>query len=864
MGESKRRAAANAAIEAALRQQLVAIADWPESRRGEALQELQKLHQRHPINGNVALELGRALLKCGRVTSAENMLKSVGGDARSAALCLLAEIYRNTRRLKSAINVLREVLSIQPNNLIALGMMVEIMTAQGRRQDALFFAQQAVDLAPDAEAGYFALADIHFRAGDFSSAAAVYRRCLQLGESAERLFLLGDTLRRLSDPSAEPVLRRGLLLDPQHAMSWAALGEIVADPTEARRCYYQALQLRPDWVEVLVNLAVLEAAEQQWQKAERHLLIALNIDPAHAPARYNLALALQNQDKAVEAIQHYREYLQLDPKHFGALLNNARLLRQTHQFDEAITCLRRALALSPEDPSANFFLGAILHQYGWHQDAEPYLRQALRQDADNPTVRHYLTAVLVRQGRQLEAQALAQHTVNLHPSNPEAWSDLATTLILAGKFGEAISSYQRSLNCGAAPWIYSDYLLNLHYSPDVSPDELFNAHQEYGEKWRTVENLHPFTSDTTKPTGRIHLGFVSGDFHQHSTTHFLLPVFENLDRSLFEVSCYSNSPGEDEFTEFYRNHCDHWVRIDMLTDDAALTLIRQHKLDILVDLSGHTGHNRLGLFAQRAAPRQVTWLGYPDTTGLANMDFRLIDAVTDPPGAERFCREQLFRLPRTFLCYRPLSAMPAVVPPPAACRDYVVLGVFSNFNKINIPLVDLWIAVLQQLPHARLMLKAALAVEAAAWHSTMARFEQAGVAERVSMLQQDADYTTHLQRYSEVDIMLDTMPYNGTTTVCEALWMGVPVVTLTGDRHCSRVATSLLLAVGLRECVASSPAEYIVRVRDLAADIQKLASLRLGMRERLERSPLRDEIGFTRAFEACLQSICGVLSAESK
>jgi predicted O-linked N-acetylglucosamine transferase (SPINDLY family) len=321
------------------------------------------------------------------------------------------------------------------------------------------------------------------------------------------------------------------------------------------------------------------------------------------------------------------------------------------------------------------------------------------------------------------------------------------------------------------------------------------------------------------------------------------------------VFCYSAGGRPDAVTARLRDHAEHWHDIAGLDDDAACRLIRGHGLDVLVDLAGHTQGNRLGIFARRAAPVQMTALGYPGTTGLTQIDFRLVDAVTDPAGAEAFATEKLLRLPRLH-CYRPDETAPVVGALPASAAGHVTFGSFNKLGKVSEAAVLLWSAVLKAVPGARLFLKSKALAEEATRRLTAERFAAHGIApERLTLFGWVPEDEGHLATYGRIDIALDTYPYSGTTTTCEALWMGVPVLTLAGATHASRVSASLLTAVGLTDWITGTAEEFVAKAAAIGADVTALATLRAGLRAQIATSPLCDGAGYAAAVEAAYRAV---------
>jgi predicted O-linked N-acetylglucosamine transferase (SPINDLY family) len=355
----------------------------------------------------------------------------------------------------------------------------------------------------------------------------------------------------------------------------------------------------------------------------------------------------------------------------------------------------------------------------------------------------------------------------------------------------------------------------------------------------------------------LRIGYVSPDFRNHSVAYFIEPVIREHSPDNFDVICYSHSFVQDHVTESIKQSAGDWRDITRASDDVAYKLIREDGIDILIDLAGHTGNNRLPLFARKPAPVQISWIGYPATTGLSAIDYKIVDEYTDPSGiTDQFYTERLLRLPDTFLCYLPDASIPAVGSLPALSSGYITFGSFNHFSKISPMVFSMWQDILRKIPTARLVIKTRSLSDPTVRDSVMKTFRNEGIAEeRLELLSWSPSRREHLDLYNRIDIALDTFPYHGTTTTCEALSMGVPVVTLAGDTHCSRVGVSLLSNVGLPELIAYTPESYIEKAVTLANDLEKLQSLRVTLRDKMTLSPLSDAKRFTANLEKCYREI---------
>ena len=578
------------------------------------------------------------------------------------------------------------------------------------------------------------------------------------------------------------------------------------------------------------------------------------------------------------------------PMGAAALLGEGVKHHQAGRLAEAGACYRRVLAAQPDHPDALHLLGVIANQAGRHDLAVELIGQAIKRSGQNPSYFSNLGNALTNQGKLDEAiaacrraigikrefadahsnlgnalqeqgkldEAIAAYrrAVGINPDFAEAHSNLGNTLADQGKFDEAIAAYRRAI--GINPDLadaHSNLLFCLNYHENVTADQLFAEHREWGRRFgRQAPRPTAHTNDR-EAGRRLRIGYVSGDFRYHPVGYFLARVLPAHSRNCVEVFCYSNSAIADAMTDRLRGACDHWSSIVGMSDADAASLIRRDGIDILIDLSGHTANNRLLLFALRPAPVQASWLGYFGTTGLAAMDYVLMDAVSAPPGEERRYCEAVVRLPYGRFCYEAPEMAPAPVDPPSLKRGHVTFGSFNNVAKIGSDAVQLWAKVLHATPRSRLVLKWKSLGEEGSRLRFVDAFTAAGISADRLELRGFSLHREMLAEYGDIDIALDPFPFSGGLTSCEALWMGVPVLTLPGDRPASRQTSGFLRLLGLDDMVATSPADYIERAASLAADSHRLVVLRHSLRSRLAGSPMCDGPLFTAALESAFREM---------
>jgi len=599
---------------------------------------------------------------------------------------------------------------------------------------------------------------------------------------------------------------------------------------------------------------------------------------------FEAAYAHHQAGRIVQAVTIYRRLRMAAPRDYRVLHVGGAALFQLDQPAEAVEWLNLAARQQPRSGATRMCLGLALAKLGRTDRAEEQLREAVRLDPANAEAVGNLGSFLLLSGHTDEALASLRRSVELRPADPHAWSSLGSALLATGRAAEALAAQDRALAadpghakarsaraqalyaCHRLPEAIAEFervvaghpkeyeaqsfrLLLLHYLDDLPRERLAAEHVAYGLTVAPAIRTLPRRTDAR----RLRVAFFSPDFRTHSVAFFLEPLLEQLDPEEFEVVLYHDHFTIDATSERLKARAALWRnfvgRPDALVEAQVLT----DAPDMLIDLAGHTGFNRMPLLARRLAPVQLSYLGYPDTTGLAAMDYRLTDALADPPGeTEPLHTEKLVRFAPTAWCYRPPVQAPEVTVPPVAKPPGrgVTFGSFNNLNKLTPGTLRLWARVLAATPGSRLLIKGFTPEP----ERLLAEARAAGLpTERVVLTPPLAAMADHLGTYHQVDIALDPFPYHGTTTTCEALWMGRPVVTLAGDRHASRVGVSLLTATGQPDCVAATTDDYVRIAAALATNPVALAARCAGLRPALLASPLLDHAGQARRLGAALR-----------
>ena len=627
---------------------------------------------------------------------------------------------------------------------------------------------------------------------------------------------------------------------------------------EAVSCYQKALRINPNLAGVYNNMGAGLQGLGRMEEALSSFEMAVKIRPDYVEAFNNMGNLLQQMGRIDEAVSCYQEVLELKPNLSEAHNNLGNAYLRRGQIAEAISCYQKALELKPDNAQAYCNLGNVYQVQGRIDQAIFCYEKAVKLSPDNPEAYNNMGAALKHCGRLEESVSCHRKALELAPGSAVAHNNLGSAYKHQGRLPEAISCYRKSCHLKRDyAEARSNLIFAMQYDQASGPEEIFHESLAWWKQHGTAnkrEFVHNRQPDSKR---RLRIGYVSPDFREHSVSYFFLPLLTDHDRHEVEVFCYSEVKRADEVTARIKTLSDHWRSTVGLTSDAVARRIYEDGIDILVDLAGHTANNRLLVFAHRPAPVQVTWLGFPGTTGMEVMDYRLTDEITDPSGdADKYHSEALIRLPHGFLCYSPPEVAPEVSDLPSIDKKRSTFGSFNNLPKVNERVVEIWSRILLQVPDSSLLLKSRQLVDEPTRRRYMDLFIKNGVdCERIEMLPATSSISEHLDLYNRVDIGLDPFPYNGTTTTCEALWMGVPVVTLRGDRHSSRVGASILTRVGLRDLIAVNEVEYVSRAAGLASDLDRLKELRAGMRRRMMESPLCNSKSFACSVENAYRGI---------
>jgi predicted O-linked N-acetylglucosamine transferase (SPINDLY family) len=820
------------------------------------------------------------------------------GSSEALALALSKHASGN---LDQAEQLCRQIVHAEPGHAEALHLLGTIL--QGRRQfaEAACFFQQAVQSKPDFAEAYNDLGVTLALSGNLADSVAWFeealRRAPQLTQAqanlAEACYHLGTSCRnqgRLEEAVAH--YQAALRVRPAHAelhndlgvaLALSSRGEEAAvhfqeaqrlkpdypDPpnnlgivlakqgksAEAIACFESALRLKPDYAEAHYNLGTALRNQGRYQDAVRYFRQAVSLKPSYAEAHANLGLALWHQGQLDEAIGHYVHALGLRP-HDPETLNNLGLARRDQgQLAEAVAAYQQALHYRPDSVETLTNLGTALKDLGRLDDAVACFRQVLSLRPDYADGHNSLGNTLLEQSQHDAAEASYRRALQLRPDYAEAHNNLGNACADQGKVQEALACYREALRLKRTyASAHSNLLLHMNYLPGLDPAEVFAEHR----RWESLHGqprgeCRPHANNRD-PDRRLRVGYVTPDLNRHPVARFFVePILAHHDPAIVETICYAEVP--DAMAERVRSLAGEWRSVRGLTDAQVADQVRSDAIDILVDLAGHTVNSRLKVFTYKAAPVQVTALGYPNTTGLSTMDYRLTDAIADPPGEPVRYTEELVRLPGVFCCYAPQEGVPAVAPSPAERNGFVTFGSPHHLAKLHAGVLDLWCAILRALPTARLLLFRHT-LRGAIREKLERQFANRGIAGARIELRHATDMSQgFLGFYGAVDITLDAFPWSGHTSACDSLWMGVPLLTLRGTHHAGRMAASVLSAIGLTEWIADRPEDYLAKAQAWAGDRPALARLRGRLRERVRHSPLCDGRTYTRGLESAYRAM---------
>ncbi len=772
-------------------------------------------------------ELARAVLQQGQSFGLD------GKEVMQLAQRLVAPSSAELEALANAFNqgnyahtetLARDLIARFPQHSIAWKALGVILQHQGQLEEALKISQHALVLSPFDAENFYNLGNIFNELGELEQAKTHYLQAITLKPTdADMHNNLAITLHELGQfEAAIAHYQQAINLKSDHAEAYLNLSsslKALARLDEAKRCCQQALAIKPDYDQAYNNLGIIFAELGDLAASEQNYRQALLINPEYVAARDNLGITLKKLGRFKEAERCHRYVIQLQPDYVEAYNNLGIVFRELGILREAEYCYRQAIEIKPDYAEAYINLGVTLQAAQRLQDAEACYRQALTLQADTVEAHVNLGNVLKDQGRFAEAEQSYLTSLKLKPTLTTAIANL---------------------------------LFLYNYLQDKPSAQCLIQAKRYGTL-ATQKVRQKFTHWGCEPSPKkLRVGVVSGDLREHVVSHFLENFLPYLDRSRIELIAYSNYAKTDAVSERLKSYFFDWKIIYSLSDEAAATLIHADGVHILMDLAGHTAHNRLLMFAWKPAPLQISWLGYWATTGLAEMDYLLADKVGVPEQNQWHFTEKIYYLPDTRLCFSAPQSELDVAELPALSTGYITLGCFQNLSKVTDRVLAVWGKILAQLPDARLRFQCKQLRDKQVAETFYARLVNCGIDATRVKLHAATSRAVYLHAHGQVDMILDTFPYTGGTTTCEALWMGVPTLTLAGETLLARQGASLLAAAGLPEWIVDSEEAYVTQAVVFAKDLTYLATLRRSLREQVLASPLFNGQRFAHNFENTL------------
>ena len=802
-----------------------------EQLKNGAFQEAEKLFltilQSDPSDAEALNGFGLAAGQLGRHQQAFDQLKqAIQVNPNEAKFHSNLSVFaRLLGKVDEALAASGKAIQLDPNNAIFWNNRANALCDAGRGADAVTCFQKAIELKPDYAEASFNLGNLLRDQRRFEEAETAYRQALQYQPN---LFLghlhLGETLfdlrrheealaafqeaHELQDKNVLAMLGIGKSyhrLDRyEDALAWFVRGSNT-DPANPTTYLFQGRTLND---------------LRRYKEAEHVLTKSLSLE-VHKETHLQLGIAHANQGQVDKAVESLDAAVDLDPNMVLALFHKTNLLRRAGRLDEALDAVMQALKVKPDQAEFWNSLGNIA-KVRWHLHS---------------------------------ARDAFEKALELNPKLEPAINNLGGVYKGLTDFEQSRKYYEQSLELSPKNVDFiGNLLFTANYDPDLGEEELAELHKKYAGQLQegvTPRSDHPNSKDTDR---RLKVGFVSGDLGRHPTGYFLEGVLRYADPKAVHYTCYSNRLKEDDITARLKGYSDRWRQISGMTTELLRDQVEKDEIDILIDLSCHTAATRLDCFVHKPAPVQMTWVGSCHTSGLDTIDYVIMDPYYVLEGDEHLFTEELIRLPDIRWVYRLRDHIPDVSPPPALENGFITFGSFNNLTKINERVIELWSSVLQEVPSSKLLVSWRSLVEPVEQERIRAKFQAHGIdPERLILTRGNENGRTIFDEYGDVDIMLDAFPFSGCITTCEALSMGVPIVTLPGRRPCSRQTHGFLTAIDHQDWIADSPEHYVEIAGRLASDTTELAALRAAQRERVEASPMCDAKSFAHNLEVAFR-----------
>lgn len=824
-------------------------------------QATRALVDSYPASSLAWQVLGMALQLQGKdaLPALQKTVELAPGDAE--AHLHLGNAHMDRGQPDLAMPCFMRALELAPGYAEALGRLGDVLQAQGHLKEAGECYRGALEIDPALAIAHAGKGDVLRSQQQFQAAEASYRQALILAPGAADLHRkLGDVHVALNRP--EPAIQsyeQALQADPGNALAHGGLGNVLfrLDRNQLAVASYRAATALP-----AANAAHYHGLGRSLHaigltaEAETAYRQAIALDSSVAAPMLHYADLLRETRRKEQAIAIYQAALLLEPQNIDALNNLGMALQEDGQLPLALASFQQILLLAPDNPITHSNIAAILNAMGQKKAALESSRRAVKINPKLPSAHLNLATCLMEMGRLNEAVKSFETVIKLDQNSRAAHVNICSALTRMGRVDEAIEHGRRALKINP-DWdeLHSNLLFYLSHSENVDAAALFAEHVRYGEHFETpLRASWPTHGNPRDPERVLRIGFVSADLYNHAMAHFITPILERLAISTrVELVVYANSFHDDPVSRHLHELVDIWRQVEKLTHAELAQLIASDAIDILIDLSGHTGFNRLPAFARKPAPLQLSWIGYPGTTGLQAMDYYVTDRFLSPPGVldEQFSEKFLY-LPAT-APFSPEKDAPPVSPAPAGTNGHITFGSFNRPEKLNRAVIARWARLLRAIPDAR-MIVAGMPNQQTS-DGLRSRFVREGIKAARLSFHMRTNVHEYLALHRHVDICLDTYPYSSSTTAFHALWMGVPTLTLPAPTLPGHAASAILSYAGLTDFIARDEQDFIERGKRLASDTERLAVLRMEMRDRLSNSAAGQPPVIANALEAALRGI---------
>lgn len=771
---------------------------------------------------------------------------------------VLGAIYQQKGLVDEALHALKTAVKLLPGDSEAQYNLGNCYYDQQQLDEAIKCYKKSVTLAPTFAKAHYNLGNVYKNQDNLEQAELSYRKALKIDANNVQIACnLAQTLyERANFSEALIYFEQALKIQPDFSAARVGLGAAFSangQLKEAEESFRQALKVNPNDVDAHLNLGDHLKNSGKLSEAESCYRTALTITPESAETYVKLATLLKSMGKVAESISCYTQALSIDPLREKVHNDLGLILAEQSRLNAAEVCYQKALEIAPDYWVTHNNLGLTLYAMGRFIEAESAFNKALELNPGQALVFSNLSLPLVAQGQIRSAEISLLKAIEIDPKYVNAYINLCTNYLAQGRAKEAESACLKALELQPdSTMAKSNLLFTMNYSGGHSVDYRLEQACQYGSivAGKVSEIFKSY--QLTKKVKRLRIGLVSGDLRQHPVAYFLENWAQHIDSSTVEIIAYLTDSREDAVTARLKPHFSGWKSLVGLSDQAAAQLIHDDGLNILIDLSGHTAGNRLSIFAWKPAPVQVSWLGYFATTGMTTMDYFIADEVGVPEQNKGQFVEKVKYLPDTRLCFTVPEVSIEVSPLPALGCGHITFGSFQTMVKAGEDVLALWAKVMIAVPNSRLRWQCKSFGDSAVADDIRQRLAHYGIHSDRLILLGSVSREAYLTTHAEVDVILDTFPYPGGTTTCEALWMGVPTLTLAGNTLIARQGASMLTAAGLADWVAANEADYVNKALSFASDLEKLANLRANLRQQVLASPLFDAPRFAKNIETAL------------